>query len=64
MVTDNWRESMRRQYVCRRVPRPLDLTAGAADPGWNELAWSDPFVDITGSDELQPRFDMDELPVT
>ncbi len=54
---DSWQESMRRQYVCRRVARPLLILADEPDPGWRELAWSEAFVDITGADELQPCFE-------
>lgn len=56
-MTDRWQESMRRRYICRRVARPLNLDRDEADPGWTALPWSAPFADITGRDELRPRFD-------
>lgn len=55
-MTDQWRTSMRRQYLCRRVERPLDLKRTEMDPGWPQLPWSETFLDITGRADLQPRF--------
>lgn len=55
-MTDRWHSSMRRQYVCRRVPAPLSLHDAKFDEGWNALPWSEAFVDITGLDALAPRF--------
>jgi len=55
-MTDHWNESLRRRYACRRVAAPLDLLGDEADAGWDDLPWSEPFSDITGSGELEPRF--------
>jgi len=55
-MTDRWNEKMRRRYTCRRVASPLNIYAGQSDPGWEDLAWSDLFVDITGRDELMPHY--------
>ena len=55
-MTDEWTTTMRRRYVCRRVATPLDLGGDASDPGWDALPWSEPFVDITGTASLAPRF--------
>jgi len=55
-MSDQWRESMRRHYVCQRVAKSLDLTTEAMDPGWEELPWSELFADITGHESLQPRY--------
>ena len=55
-MTDDWHEGLRRHYVCKRVSRALDLGPGRVDPLWDELPWSEPFVDITGNDDLRPRF--------
>jgi hypothetical protein len=43
----NWNEKMRRRYVCRRLDKGVT---------WDDLEWSDDFLDITGLDELRPRF--------
>ncbi len=55
-MSDSWHEGQRRRYTCRRVRRALDLDAAKADPAWDALSWSEPFVDITGRDDLMPRF--------
>ena len=44
-MVDKWQESMRRQYVCKRVAEPLDINASDPDPGWDQLSWSEPFVE-------------------
>jgi hypothetical protein len=54
-MSDRWHEDMRRQYVCKRVERPIDLGCDVLDPGWLQLPWSAPFADITGRSELEPR---------
>lgn len=53
---DNWNSHNRRRYRCRQVSRAIDLSAPGQDPVWDELPWSEAFVDITGRDDLQPRF--------
>ena len=55
-MSDRWQESMRRTYTCRRVAQALDLGGIHSDRGWSELPWSEPFEDITGRDDLRPRF--------
>jgi len=51
-----WHEGMRKHYACKRVSRAPDLESAQVDSVWDELPWSEPFVDITGRDELRPRF--------
>ncbi len=55
-MSEHWHESMRRQYICQRVARPLNLNAEELSPDWEKLHWSEPFSDITGRQELQPRY--------
>jgi len=55
-MTDNWNESQRRHYRCQRVKKPLDLHGDEPDPHWEQLPWSESFVDITGVDILEPRY--------
>ena len=55
-MTDYWNESQRRNYQCQRVESPLDLSGDESDPQWEQIPWSEPFVDITGLDILEPRF--------
>ncbi|MFK7851974.1 MAG: carbohydrate-binding family 9-like protein [Akkermansiaceae bacterium] len=45
-----------RSYVCRRVSSPINFEISSSDPAWSKLAWSEDFVDITGSEALKPRF--------
>ncbi len=45
-----------RKYCCRRVEGPLPLEGGLGDAGWEALAWTEEFVDITGAEALRPRF--------
>jgi len=47
---------MRRHYVCHRVSAPLNINADTFDPGWENLSWSELFVDITGRDALRPGY--------
>ena len=56
-MTDRWTEPDRRRYLCRRVDKALELGARQPDPAWNDIPASDPFVDITGDPDLQPRFE-------
>ena len=55
-MDDHFHPGLRRTYRVRRVDSALDLTGSRPDPGWEKLDWSEPFVDITGQDELRPRF--------
>jgi len=55
-MSDNWNESQRRHYRCQRVGKPLDLDGDEPDAQWQQLPWTEPFVDITGVDILEPRF--------
>jgi hypothetical protein len=55
-MTDQWNRNMRRRYVCPRVNHPLNLDSETPDENWASLPWSDDFQDITGSDDLPPRF--------
>ncbi len=45
-----------RRYLCRRVESPLVIDGSLSGPGWSEVAWTEDFVDITGSPALRPRF--------
>lgn len=45
-----------REYRCRRVASPISIDGSLSHPAWDDLPWSDDFVDITGADELKPRF--------
>lgn len=45
-----------RRYLCRRVLSAIHVDGSLSDPAWNGLPWSDDFVDITGADDLKPRF--------
>ena len=45
-----------RRYQCRRVEAPIKIDGSLEDPAWQELPWTDDFVDITGQEELQPYF--------
>ncbi|MDP0490702.1 MAG: carbohydrate-binding family 9-like protein [Verrucomicrobiota bacterium JB023] len=47
MATDHWDPSLRRHYQCKRV---------GGEDDWQFLPWSEEFVDITGQDELKPRY--------
>jgi len=53
---DRWDEGMRQRYRCRRVSRALDLSGPTVDAGWKELPWSADFQDITGGEDMRPRF--------
>ena len=55
-MTDRWNEGMRRRYRCQRVSRVPNLASEVEDECWKALPWSDDFQDITGSDDLRPRF--------
>lgn len=44
---NDWNESFRRQYYCPRIANESD---------WQEVPWSEDFVDITGDPQLKPRF--------
>ena len=43
-----------RRYQCRRVEGPIKIDGSLEDPAWQELPWTDDFVDITGQEELPP----------
>ena len=45
-----------RRYLCRRVESPLVIDGSVSGSGWSDLAWTEDFVDITGSPVLRPRF--------
>ena len=45
-----------RRYLCRRAESPLVIDGSVSGPGWSDLAWTEDFVDITGSPVLRPRF--------
>jgi len=55
-VADQWNDGMRRHYLCRRVVAPLNIDADTFDPEWENLSWSELFVDITGRDALPPEY--------
>lgn len=55
-MADTWNVSMRRRYRCRRVHQPLVIDGVLTHPGWDELPWTDDFVDITGAQILRPRY--------
>ena len=45
-----------RRYQCRRVEGPIKIDGSLEDPAWQELPWTDDFVDITGKEALRPYF--------
>ncbi len=45
-----------RRYVCPKVSRPIQITGRMADPLWNDVPWTDAFVDIEGHKKPTPRF--------
>lgn len=55
-MADRWNENLRRHYICRRVAAPLNLDGERFDSEWEHLPWSELFVDITGRDEMCPRY--------
>ena len=54
-MTD-WNEKQRRRYRCPRLVRSPTLDGRMSDLGWSRADWTDDFVDITGRDELTPRY--------
>ena len=46
-MSDYWQESLRRTYQCSRIDSEND---------WDQIPWSEDFVDITGQPSLKPRF--------
>lgn len=45
-----------RRYLCHRVPSAIQIDGSLSDPAWDDLPWTDDFVDITGADDLKPHF--------
>ena len=45
-----------RRYLCPKLFRPLELTGGMDDPQWDDVPWTDEFVDIEGHRKPPPRF--------
>lgn len=45
-----------RRYYCQRVTEPIQIDGSMSDPQWNNLPWTDDFVDITGEESLKPYF--------
>ncbi|MBX2839615.1 MAG: carbohydrate-binding family 9-like protein [Gammaproteobacteria bacterium] len=45
-----------KEYRCQRVSEKPKLKGFLTGKGWEELPWTDEFVDITGNEELKPRF--------
>lgn len=56
-MTDRWKDSDRRRYVCPRTAERIDLGGSEPDPAWDNIPMSAAFVDITGDPELAPRFE-------
>ena len=46
-MSDYWQDSLRRTYQCSRIDSEND---------WDQIPWSEDFVDITGQPSLKPRF--------
>ena len=45
-----------REYHCQRVVAKPSLDGFVIGAGWDELPWSEAFVDITGQDDRKPWF--------
>jgi len=45
-----------REYYCRKVTQTPSLEGFVSGPGWDDLPWTDEFVDITGREALKPWF--------
>ena len=45
-----------KSYLCRRAPRPVQITGRGDDPAWALATWTDPFVNIEGDAKPLPRF--------
>lgn len=45
-----------RRYECQRVAIPIVIDGSLRNPGWEQLPWTEDFVDITGDDSLRPTY--------
>ena len=45
-----------RKYQCRRMATPKKIDGSLTDPAWQDLPWSEDFVEITGEESLRPYY--------
>jgi hypothetical protein len=45
------------RYSCPRTAGPIIIDGRIDEPAWDAAAWTDPFIDIQGTDHPMPRFE-------
>ncbi|MDX1933292.1 MAG: carbohydrate-binding family 9-like protein [Capsulimonadales bacterium] len=49
-------ETTPRRYVCYRLNEPLTIDGDLEKPVWQDVPWTEPFLDIEGPEKPRPRF--------